>query len=281
MLLLTLFSIFLYLKSLVERFLFPSKMRNPFVRDLPTDVLSYNLCKREKPSRRFFPNFKKPKTTFFALNVFPGLFSPSTETLSQAQKSMMRKIGRNLSLTPGTRILDIGCSSPALISYLSQTYDVYIDGLTSSPSRYEMCCSLDLKGCNFYLSDFGEFTSPLPYHRIYSSTPFIYQDDTFLQKIRSHLLDDGYFLCFLLQGESLHSWLNMELGLMDKELVLDRQDLLLSRLDDLTLHYDKTLLLKSFLCENKLGNYTLGVLSGCLRARRMRLYQCLFKREQV
>nr|WIL02822.1 cyclopropane-fatty-acyl-phospholipid synthase [Cedratvirus borely] len=278
MFLLALFSFFFRLKGL-----FTQRPKNPFIRDFPTDVLAYNLCKREKPSwwKRFLPDISKQGTWYFALNVFPGLFSHSGEDLSSAQKNMMRKIARNLSLSPGIRILDIGCASPALIKYLSQTYDVYIDGLTSSPSRYQMCSSLNLKGCNFYLGDYDTFTSPLPYHRVYSSTIFIQQDKEFLEKVRSHLLDDGYFLFFLLQGKSLDSWINKELSLLDKEFKpqeLDAQGLFLSRLDDLTCDYNKTLLLKSWLCENKLGNYTLGLLSGCLRARKMRLYQCLLKR---
>jgi cyclopropane-fatty-acyl-phospholipid synthase len=225
--------------------------------------------------------FGKAETIYFGLNVFPGLFSHPGEDLSSAQKNMMRKIARNLSLTPGIRILDIGCASPALIKYLSKTYDVYIDGITSSPSRHQMCSSLGLKGCNFYFGDYKDFTSPLPYHRIYSSAPFIQQDKEFLQKTRSHLLDGGGFLFFLLQGESLDPWINKELSLLSRERTtynFEENGLFLSRLDDLTSHYNKTLLLKSWLCTNKLGYYTLGLLSGCLRARKMLLCQCLLTR---
>nr|WIL04627.1 S-adenosyl-L-methionine-dependent methyltransferase [Cedratvirus duvanny] len=276
--------LFSFFMRLVGFYFFPKPVK--FCRDLPTDVLSYNICKREKPSwwKRLWPSLGKKKTTYFALNIFPGLFSYSGEDLSSAQKNMMRKIAKNLSLTPGARILDIGCSSPELIKYLSQTYDVYIDGVTSSPSRYEACSSLALRGCNFYLVDYQDFSSPLPYHRVYSSNLFINQDREFMEKTRLHLLDGGYFLFFLLQGESLHSWVNKELGLKDKRLSLDDlngQGLTLACLEDLSSHYDKTLLLKSISCENKLGNYTLGLLSGCLRARKMLLYQCLLRRHEV
>lgn len=280
MFLLTLFSFFFWLKS----FFMPRPTKNPFVRNLPTDVLSYNLCKREKPVCSW-SLFNKPKTVYFALNVFPGIFPPSSSTnLSEAQKKMMGWFVPALRLTPGMRILDVGCFSPALISYLSQNYDVYIDGLTSSPSRYELCSSLGLKRCNFYLGDYDEFSSPLPYHRIYCSTPFISQSKEFLQKTRSHLLDGGHFLFFLLQGQSPHSWLNVELGLKKPSMSLEqlnREGLFLSFLEDLTPDYDITLLTKSYACQNKLGQYTLAVLSGCLRARKMLLYQCSLRREEV
>ena len=294
MLLLTLLSFFFYIKGLVRKYLFNRPTNNRFVKDLPIDVLSYNLCKREKKSlwKRFWPNLQRPQTRYFGLNVFPGLFTQPAEDLSSAQKHMMRKMAKDLKLTSGIRILDLGCFSPAFISYLSKNFDVYIDGLTSSPSRYHMCRSLDLTGCNFYLTEYEDFNSPLPYHRIYSSTPFINQDKEFLEKIKSDLIDDGYFLFFLLCGKSIDPWLNQELGLLDKEhnLVLglpdkeynlDSKRLVLSRLEDLTTHYDKTLLLKSWLCTNILGYHSLGLLSGCLRARKMLLHQYLLKRQEI
>lgn len=59
-------------------------------------------------------------------------------TLEQAQRAKCEHIRRKLLLSPGQRVLDIGCGWGGLAMYLAEQADVHVTGLTLSTEQYRI-----------------------------------------------------------------------------------------------------------------------------------------------
>lgn len=57
-------------------------------------------------------------------------------TLEQAQQAKLRHIARKLCLSPGQKVLDIGCGWGGMALFLAREYDVEVTGLTLSEDQF-------------------------------------------------------------------------------------------------------------------------------------------------
>ncbi|WP_348761261.1 cyclopropane-fatty-acyl-phospholipid synthase family protein [uncultured Salinisphaera sp.] len=64
-------------------------------------------------------------------------WSKSDMTLDEAQLAKLEHIARKLYLSPGQRVLDIGCGWGGMALYLARYYDVEVVGLTLSDDQYQ------------------------------------------------------------------------------------------------------------------------------------------------
>lgn len=64
-----------------------------------------------------------------------GSFPTRSGELDAAQKQKMENICRKLSLQPGERLIDIGCSWGGLVRYAAQKYRVNVLGVTLSTNQ--------------------------------------------------------------------------------------------------------------------------------------------------
>jgi cyclopropane-fatty-acyl-phospholipid synthase len=65
-------------------------------------------------------------------------FGPGIEDLDAAQVAKLDRICRKLGLSPGERLLDIGCGWGGLIRHAAQCYGVAATGITLSPSQADL-----------------------------------------------------------------------------------------------------------------------------------------------
>ncbi|NNC23110.1 class I SAM-dependent methyltransferase [Salinisphaera sp. USBA-960] len=65
-------------------------------------------------------------------------FETDDTTLADAQRAKCAHIGRKLCLSPGERVLDIGCGWGGLALHLAETYDVEVVGLTLADDQYRI-----------------------------------------------------------------------------------------------------------------------------------------------
>ena len=82
------------------------------------------------------------------MNYSCGYWKNATN-LERAQLNKMDLIARKLKLTPGMRVLDIGCGWGGLCKYLAQNYGVHVVGVTISTegAKYarELCKGFDVE----------------------------------------------------------------------------------------------------------------------------------------
>ena len=142
-------------------------------------------------------------------------FWENASTLDEAQQNKMELICQKLKLSPGMRLLDIGCGWGALAKYAAQNYGVEVLGITLSEQQKNLaadkCRSLpisiklmdyrDLKG------DFDRIVSVGMFEHVgYKNYP------TFMHKAFQHLKDDGIFLLHTIGNSSTEysgdPWLN-------------------------------------------------------------------------
>ena len=64
-------------------------------------------------------------------------FLSDDDTLEQAQRNKLRLLAAKLDLSPGLRVLDIGCGWGELALYLAALVDVEVVGVTLSSAQYE------------------------------------------------------------------------------------------------------------------------------------------------
>jgi len=64
-------------------------------------------------------------------------FNDGHDTLDQAQQAKLDLICRKLRLTPGERLLDIGCGWGALVCWAARHYGVFAHGITLSRQQYD------------------------------------------------------------------------------------------------------------------------------------------------
>ena len=81
-------------------------------------------------------------------DVFEAMLDPTmtyscgywqdADTLEQAQQAKLRMICEKLELTPGERLLDIGCGWGSLAEYAARNYDVEVIGITVSKEQHKL-----------------------------------------------------------------------------------------------------------------------------------------------
>lgn len=64
-------------------------------------------------------------------------FETPDTTLDEAQQAKLRHIARKLCLSPGQKVLDIGCGWGGMALYLAREYDVEVTGLTLSNDQFK------------------------------------------------------------------------------------------------------------------------------------------------
>jgi cyclopropane-fatty-acyl-phospholipid synthase len=67
-----------------------------------------------------------------------ALFSRGAETLEDAQRAKLDLIAQKLELSPGQRVLDVGCGWGSFAIHAAREYGVRVTGITLSPSQAEL-----------------------------------------------------------------------------------------------------------------------------------------------
>ena len=102
-----------------------------------------------------------------------GYFPTGDETLDEAQEAKLELICRKLRLSPGERLLDIGCGWGALVQYAAERYGVDATGITLSESQaaYARACIAEagLEGsCRIELRDYRDLPDGTRFDKIVS-----------------------------------------------------------------------------------------------------------------
>ena len=67
-----------------------------------------------------------------------ALFSRGAQTLAQAQRAKLDMIAQKLELSPGQRVLDVGCGWGSFAIHAAREYGAHVTGITLSPSQAEL-----------------------------------------------------------------------------------------------------------------------------------------------
>lgn len=118
-------------------------------------------------------------------------------TLEEAQLAKLRLICKKLQLTPGMRVLDIGCGWGGLAQYMAQHYKVHVIGVTISAEQQKMaqarCKDLDV---TILLQDYRDLNDQ--FDRIVSVGMFEHVGPknyaTYFEVVDRNLKPDGLFL---------------------------------------------------------------------------------------
>ncbi|MCO6441018.1 MAG: class I SAM-dependent methyltransferase [Nitrococcus mobilis] len=122
-------------------------------------------------------------------------------TLEQAQQAKKEHIRRKLLLSPGQRVIDIGCGWAGLAIFLAETCEVRVTGLTLSREQYRVARErvkqrgLE-KWVDIRLEDYRENTET--YDRVVSVGMFEHVGarnyDAYFRAVRERLTEDGVAL---------------------------------------------------------------------------------------
>ena len=118
-------------------------------------------------------------------------------TLDQAQEAKLDLVCRKLGLTPGMRVLDIGCGLGGTAAFAAERCGVSVVGITVSEEQVtlaqEVCRGLPVE---IRLQDYRDLDGM--FDRVLSIGMFEHVGqknyDTFMRVVRSHLAEDGLFL---------------------------------------------------------------------------------------
>lgn len=126
------------------------------------------------------------------------VFPVETSSLDEAQAKKLHMICEKLQLTPGMRILDIGCGWGVTAEYMARHYDVYVEGITDSTQQQKIaqarCRGLDV---TIMLGDFRDciddkFDRIISLGTLQNISLTSYQ--TFFETVGHCLVPDGLFL---------------------------------------------------------------------------------------
>jgi cyclopropane-fatty-acyl-phospholipid synthase len=67
-----------------------------------------------------------------------AIFSRGAQTLAEAQQAKLELVAGKLALTPGMRVLDVGCGWGSFAIHVARHHDVSVTGVTLSPSQAEL-----------------------------------------------------------------------------------------------------------------------------------------------
>lgn len=137
------------------------------------------------------------------LMIYSCGYWKSAQTLEQAQLDKLDLICKKLLLSPGMRLLDIGCGWGGLARFAAEHYGVEVVGITLSKQQYELAKALSGNlPIEIRLQDYRELTGC--FDRIVSVGMFEYVGHLNYKKymeIASRCLsDDGLFLLHTIGG---------------------------------------------------------------------------------
>ncbi len=186
-------------------------------------------------------------------------FLSDDDTLEQAQRNKLRLLAAKLDLTPGLRVLDIGCGWGELALYLAALNDVEVVGVTLSKEQHESAQSRARSAgmgdrVRFELKDYREAEGH--FDRIVSVGMFehvgVRHYGEFFAKINELMDDDGIALIHSIGHMSppgtASPWLRKYIfpgayspALSEVFDVVEQNSLWVTDLEFLRLHYAKTL----------------------------------------
>ncbi len=183
----------------------------------------------------------------------------SNETLEQAQQNKINHIIKKLNLRPGHKVLDIGCGWGSMCFSIAKQSECEVTGITLSKNQYEYCKSkakemgIDNQ-CNFELIDYRQLEGK--FHRVVSVGMLEHVGrkfyKTFFKKIKNLMTDDGVSLIHTIGSTDPKGppqpWIQKYIfpgGLVPSgsDLIdaIEKTGLILSDMESLIHHYDKTL----------------------------------------
>jgi len=183
----------------------------------------------------------------------------SKETLEDAQKNKINHIIKKLDLRPGQKVLDIGCGWGSMCFSIAKQSECEITGVTLSKNQYDYCVkkSKELKldnQCHFELLDYRHLKGK--FHRVVSVGMLEHVGrkfyKTFFHKIHDLMSDDGLSLIHTIGStdpkEPPQPFIQKYIfpgGLVPSgsDLIdaVEKTGLVLSDMESLIHHYDKTL----------------------------------------
>ena len=181
------------------------------------------------------------------------------ETLEEAQQNKINHIIKKLDLRPGQTVLDIGCGWGSMCFEIAKQSECEVTGYTLSQNQYDYCVkkAKELKldnQCHFELSDYREIKGK--FNRIVSVGMLEHVGrkfyKTFFKKIKNLMTDDGLSLIHTIGSTDHRSpptpFIQKYIfrgGIVPSgsELIkaLEKTGLVLSDMESLIHHYDKTL----------------------------------------
>jgi len=181
------------------------------------------------------------------------------ETLEKAQQNKINHIIKKLNLKPGQKVLDIGCGWGSMCFAIAKQSECEVTGVTLSKNQYEYCKikAKELKignQCNFQLLDYRHLKGK--FHRVVSVGMLEHVGrkfyKTFFRKINNLMTDDGLSLIHTIGSTEPKGppqpWIQKYIfpgGLVpsgsDLLDAVEKTGLILSDMESLIHHYDKTL----------------------------------------
>ena len=181
------------------------------------------------------------------------------ETLEEAQQNKINHIIKKLNLKTGQNVLDIGCGWGSMCFEIAKQSECEVTGITLSKNQYEYCVkkSKELKldnQCHFKLLDYrkieGKFQRIVSVGFLEHTGRKFYK--TFFKKLNNLMTDDGISLIHTIGSTEPKSppqpWISANIfpgGLVPSgsDLIdaIEKTDLVLSDMESLIRHYDKTL----------------------------------------
>ncbi len=181
------------------------------------------------------------------------------ESLEQAQQNKINHIIKKLDLRAGQKVLDIGCGWGGLCFEMAKQSKCEVTGITLSKNQYEYCVkkSKELKldnQCHFELLDYrhlnGKFNRIVSVGMVEHVGRKFYK--TFFKKINELMTDDGLSLIHTIGSTQPKGppqpWISRYIfpgGLVPSasDLIdaVEKTDLILTDMESLIRHYDKTL----------------------------------------
>ncbi len=186
-------------------------------------------------------------------------FTTDDETLEQAQRNKLRLLAAKLNLSPGLKILDIGCGWGELALYLAKMSDVEVVGVTLSKEQHEKAQARAAEAgladrVRFELKDYRDVDET--FDRIVSVGMFehvgVHHYGEFFGKINDLMKDDGVALIHSIGHMSppgtASPWLRKYIfpgayspALSEVLDVVEQNSLWVTDLEFLRVHYAKTL----------------------------------------
>ncbi len=220
--------------------------------------------------------------------------------LQQAQEAKLELICRKLQLSPGMKLLDIGCGWGSLVRYAAEHYGISAVGLTISKEQAalakELCAGLPV---DIRLQDYREATGT--FDAVASVGMFEHVGyknyRTFMRIVRQCLKDDGLFLLHTIaSNDTVHNcdpWFDKYIfpnGMLPSIQQMGasmEQQFIMEDWHNIGVDYDRTLLcwhenfenhwhrLKARYTERfyRMWRYYLLSMAGCFRARYLEVWQ--------
>jgi len=188
-----------------------------------------------------------------------GYWKSPTDKLEDAQQNKINHIIKKLDLKPGQSVLDIGAGWGSMCFEIARQSECQVTGVTLSENQYQYCIkkAKELKldnQCHFKLSDYRQLKGK--FHRVVSVGMLEHVGrkfyKTFFKKLNNLMTDDGLSLIHTIGStkpkDPPQPFIQKYIfpgGLVPSgsDLIdaVEKTDLILSDMESLILHYDKTL----------------------------------------